>query len=70
MSDGWTEERDGYTHAASKMRVVTSSPSSYAVLDAKSRQVRTASGRAQRWRNLDNAKQFVEGVHAEKASNH
>lgn len=60
----WTEERDGYTHSASGMRVVPCGPSSYAVLKG-GRQVRYPAGRLRRWRNLAVARAFVEAMSAE-----
>lgn len=55
----WTVERDGYTHAPTGNRVLPCGPCSYAVLK-NGRQVRTTSGRVQRWRNLESARAFVE----------
>lgn len=58
---GWTEERDGFTHTTSGSRVVPASPETYAVL-VNGRQVRSLHGRPRRWKKLDAAMQFAESL--------
>lgn len=55
----WTEERDGYTHTLSGVRVLPCGPCSFAVMKG-GKQVRTTSGRLRRWLDLDKARAFVE----------